>query len=224
MDNLKLWNDVKQPPATALKEIQAGRLKGKSDINPQWRYQVMTEQFGPCGVGWKYTIDKLWTEPAGNEVFAFALVSVYIKDGDAWSEPIPGIGGHMLMEQERAGLHANDEGFKMAVTDALSVALKMLGVAADIYMGKWDGSKYADKKQTSIAKDKDMDGFVTEAEGLFKPISDAKARGLHSFLGSKGIKDSHAFASKVLGRTIAHFAEMNDDDAEKVKQAALKEA
>ena len=30
----------------------------------------------------------------------------------------------------------------MAVTDAFSTALKMLGVAADIYAGAWDGSKY----------------------------------------------------------------------------------
>ena len=32
----------------------------------------------------------------------------------------------------------------MAVTDAFSTALKMLGVAADIYAGRWDGSKYRD--------------------------------------------------------------------------------
>jgi hypothetical protein len=150
-DNMKLWDALKQPPPTALKEIQAGRLKGKSDINPQWRYQAMTEQFGPCGLGWKYTIDRLWTEPAGkDEVFAFALISVYWKIGepDIWSDPIPGIGGSMLMEMESKGLHASDEGYKMAVTDALSVAMKMLGVAADVYMGKWDGSKYVDRSDT----------------------------------------------------------------------------
>lgn len=30
----------------------------------------------------------------------------------------------------------------MATTDALSVAMKMLGVAAEIYLGNFDGSKY----------------------------------------------------------------------------------
>ena len=35
--------------------------------------------------------------------------------------------------------HASD---CAAVTDAFSTALKMLGVAADIYAGRWDGSKY----------------------------------------------------------------------------------
>jgi len=142
-ENLKIWNAVKQPPRTALKPIEAGRLKGKSDINPMWRYLVMTEQFGICGIGWRYEVVRLWTEPApDNQVFAFAHINLYVKLGDQWSEAIPGIGGHMLAEKEKAGLHANDEGYKMSITDALGTAMKMLGVAADVYAGLWDGAKY----------------------------------------------------------------------------------
>ena len=142
-ENLKIWNAVKQPPASALRQIQVGRLSGKTDINPQWRYQAMTEQFGICGIGWRYEVVRLWSEPGpDNQVFAFAQINLYIKIGEQWSDAIPGIGGHMLTEKEKAGLHANDEGYKMAVTDALSVAMKMLGVGADIYAGLWDGSKY----------------------------------------------------------------------------------
>ena len=71
MERMEVWNKLKQPPISALKKITGGRLAGKTDINPQWRYQVMTEVFGVCGRGWKYTIDKLWTEPApAGEVFA----------------------------------------------------------------------------------------------------------------------------------------------------------
>jgi len=145
MEKMSIWDKVKQPPKTALKAIEAGRLKGKSDINPQWRYQVMTETFGSCGIGWKYTIDKLWTEQGPDkQIFAFAEINIYIKWQGEWADPIPATGGSMLVEQERTGLHANDEAYKMAVTDALGTAMKMLGVAADVYMGKWDGSKYKD--------------------------------------------------------------------------------
>lgn len=144
-NNLNLWNAVKQVPPNMLKQIQAGRLKGKSDINPQWRYQAMTEQFGLCGIGWKYEVLRLWTEPAPkDQIFAFAEIALYIKYQDVWSDAIPGIGGHMLIVSESAGLHANDEGYKMAITDALSVAMKMLGFGADVYAGLWDGSKYRD--------------------------------------------------------------------------------
>jgi len=139
---MDVWNNLKSPPSDALKTISGGRLKGKSDINPQWRYGAMTKEFGICGYGWKYEIVKLWTEVVKDEVMCFAQINLYIK-GSEWSDPIPGVGGSMLLEREKEGLHANDEGYKMAITDALSVALKMLGVAADIYRGFWNGSKYS---------------------------------------------------------------------------------
>lgn len=142
-NSLNLYNALRRPPETALKTIGAGRLKGKSDINPQWRYESITKELGPCGVGWRYEIIRLWTEDgADGQKFAFAEIKFYIKIDGQWSEGIPGIGGSMMIAKESAGLHNNDEGYKMAVTDALSVAMKMIGTAADIYAGLWDGSKY----------------------------------------------------------------------------------
>lgn len=146
---IDIYESLSRPPKDALREIQAGKLKGKTDINPQWRYKAMTEAFGLVGIGWKYEVRKLWTEQgAGAEKLAFAQVAVYIKDGDAWSDPIEGIGGSRLVQLEKGAAVSNDEGYKMAVTDAFSTALKMLGVAADIYAGRWDGTKYNDEPAT----------------------------------------------------------------------------
>lgn len=143
--SLEIWDKLKQPPVTALKTIKAGRLSGMTDVNPQWRYQAMTEQFGPCGIGWKYAVTRLWSEPGSDgQIFAFSEVELCYLDNGVWSDPVPGIGGSMLVTKEKTGLHSSDEGYKMATTDALSVAMKMLGVAADIYAGRWDGSKYKD--------------------------------------------------------------------------------
>ena len=143
------YEKMKQPPKWALREIAGGRLKGKTDINPQWRYEVMDETYGACGVGWKYEIERLWTEQGANsEVSVQATVKVFVKDDKGWSEPISGIGGSMLVENEKNGLRTNDEAYKMAVTDALSVALKFLGVGADVYKGLWDGTKYNKPKET----------------------------------------------------------------------------
>lgn len=142
-DAVKIYESLSKPPKSALRTIEAGKLKGKTDINPQWRYRAMTEKFGLVGIGWKYEVQKLWTEQgAGAEKLAFAQVAVYVKDGDKWSEPIVGIGGSKLVQTEKGTPVSNDEGYKMAVTDAFSTSLKMLGVAADIYAGLWDGSKY----------------------------------------------------------------------------------
>jgi len=142
MSNMQIWNDLSKPPSWALKPIKAGRLKGKSDINPQWRYEAMTKQFGICGEGWKYTVDKLWVEQGAHGcIMAFAQITLYVKNGDNWTDGIPGIGGNQMVQVESVGLHSNDECYKMAVTDALSVACKMLGVGADVYKGLSD-SKY----------------------------------------------------------------------------------
>lgn len=169
-DNLKIYNALKQPPKEALRQILGGRLSGKTDINPQWRYKAMTEQFGVCGIGWKYETIKIWNEQANDgQLFAFAMVNVYIKQGESWSEPIPGCGGSMLVEKEKAGLHANDEGYKMAITDALSTAMKMLGIAADVYAGLWDGAKYRDSTETAKATTSPVSsGVVPEATKQLK--------------------------------------------------------
>ena len=139
-DNLKIWEQVEQPPGWALKLITGGRLKGKTDINPQWRLRTMTEVFGPCGNGWWYTVDKQWLEPGANdEVCAFVNITLYTEGCE---KGIPGNGGSMFVASERTGLHTSDEAYKMATTDALSVALKHLGVAAVIYQGG-DATKYS---------------------------------------------------------------------------------
>lgn len=134
MGNLDLWESTRTVPKEAIKPIQAGRLKGKSDINPIWRLRTLTEQFGPCGIGWKYTITRQWTEAgANNEVAAFVNIDLYIKVNGEWSEAIPGTGGSAFVAKESSGLHTSDECYKMALTDAISVACKALGFGADVY-------------------------------------------------------------------------------------------
>ena len=142
-ENLSHWEALSYPPADMLKKIGGGRLSGMTDIKPQWRYRIMTEIFGPCGIGWKFTVTKQWLEDGdGGQKVAFVNVDLFVKIGDAWSDAIPGNGGSMFIENEQRGPHTCDEAFKMATTDALSVAMKMIGVGAAVYMGEWTGSKY----------------------------------------------------------------------------------
>ncbi len=147
MENLGIYESVRQVPQSAQREIQAGRLKGKTDINPMWRIKALTEQFGPCGIGWKYTItDKRLENGANNEVSAFVDIDLYIKVDGEWSEAIPGTGGSAFVASERNGLYTSDECFKMALTDAISVACKALGFGADVYWAK-DATKYTPRPE-----------------------------------------------------------------------------
>lgn len=142
MGNLSIYDKARKVPPEALKPIQAGRLKGKSDINPMWRIKELTEQFGPCGIGWKYAITRQWLEDGGNEEkAAFVNIELCIKVDGEWSDPIPGTGGSSFVAKESKGLYTSDECFKMALTDAISVSCKALGFGADVYWDK-DSTKY----------------------------------------------------------------------------------
>ena len=148
------YKELSRPPLSALRQIQGGDLKGKTDINPQWRFEIMDSTFGQCGIGWKFEIVKLWDHPiTDGTILCFAQINLYTANGDRWSDPVPGVGGNTLVDmvniydknrqatgEKRA--NPNDEGYKMAITDALGTAMKVIGVAADIYRGNFDGSKY----------------------------------------------------------------------------------
>lgn len=135
MDFMTLYDKLRKVPESAQKRISAGRLKGMTDINPMWRIQSLTEQFGPVGFGWKYEIARQWevSSPGTNEIMVFCNINLYVKADGEWSAAIPGTGGSTFVAKETSGLHASDECHKMALTDAISVACKALGMGADIY-------------------------------------------------------------------------------------------
>lgn len=141
MGNLDLYNRVRIVPEEAKKPIKGGRLNGMTDINPMWRIKVLTSEYGPCGIGWFYKPVKKWTEQAGGETVAFVDIELFIKVDGEWSQPICGTGGSKLSQNERNGLFVSDECYKMATTDAISVACKQLGIGADVYFGA-DRTKY----------------------------------------------------------------------------------
>lgn len=153
MGNFDIYRKVQAVPENAQKTIGAGRLKGFTDINPMWRIKTLTEEFGPCGVGWVPEIVKYWLEDGANETkTAHMVINLFIKIDGEWSKPIPGIGGASYISQEKSGAYTSDECFKMAFTDAVSVACKLLGFGADIYWTA-DRTKYNAAKEAAPVED-----------------------------------------------------------------------
>lgn len=148
-NNLEIYNNLREVPKEAQKPIGAGRLKGMTDINPMWRIKALTEEFGACGVGWYTEPISTNTYECNGEVVATMDIKLYYKKSDGtWSEPLYGTGGSKLVSKEKNGLYINDEAFKMAYTDAISVAGKLLGLGADVYWNK-DNTKYNDNKKSA---------------------------------------------------------------------------
>lgn len=156
--NLELYNRVREVPPEAQKPIQAGRLKGKTDINPLWRIQTLTREFGPAGIGW-YTETERWTEEHGNERAIYLHIKLYIKQNGEWSKPIEGYGGAMVLSQEKNGLFFDDDAAKKAYTDAISQACRSLGIGADVYWSN-DATKYQQEKALEATLRQLIDEYI----------------------------------------------------------------
>ena len=158
----EIYKRFEEPPKDALKEIGAGRLKGMTDINPQWRIECLTELFGLCGQGWytKITEQKI-IDGADGEKVAITNIELYYKQDGEWSMPIQATGGSKLVANEKSGAYTSDEAFKMAYTDALSVACKMIGIAGKIYRGQYNTKYQADRSEP---KRKDFDSLTTKED------------------------------------------------------------
>lgn len=133
--NMNIYNQVRVVPESAKREIKAGKLIGKTDINPQWRIETLTKLFGPCGIGWNIKVTNQWTEQGANgEVLAFTNVELTYRLNGEWSQPVCGTGGNVLiLKTNTKGLQSDDEAFKKSETDAISVACKKMGIGADVY-------------------------------------------------------------------------------------------
>lgn len=139
-ENLAYWSQLQETDPRYTKQFtRGGGFKG-TDINPTWRFKRMTEVFGPCGLGWGWSIDQPLFRTVGDKEVVFVGVSV-------WWRPQP----DPKSEQFHTGIQYGgtelsgrtpDEALKMAVTDGLGKCMNALGLAADIYMGLFDDSKY----------------------------------------------------------------------------------
>lgn len=140
MNKLDIYEAGRAVPPEAQKSFNNGRFSG-TDINPMWRIKKLTEMFGACGVGWYYDVVSERAEEHGGMTIAVVDLNLYIKVDGEWSKPIYGTGGNTIVTAKGA---VSDEGYKMALTDALSVACKALGIGADVYFSK-DKTKYTAK-------------------------------------------------------------------------------
>lgn len=139
--NTHIWDLLKKVPEAHLKPFQRGGGFRGTAIKPMWSIHRMTEVFGPCGTGWgidapEYKIQLV----ANDEILVYCIVTVWYEKP---SQKLVGVGGDKIYAKFKDGFKSDDEAFKKAFTDAVTNALKHLGVGGDIHMGLFDGSKYA---------------------------------------------------------------------------------
>lgn len=163
-DNMRFWDKLgKTDPSHTKGFKRAGGFAGTA-IKPMWSFKRMTEEFGPCGIGWGVNEPSFQVVPASEgEVMVYCTVSVWYahipEDGSASvvHNPVFGVGGDKVVGKNKYGLTSDDEAFKKAYTDAIGNALKLIGVGADVHMGLFDDSKYVSEMKQEFAEEKPLD-------------------------------------------------------------------
>lgn len=152
MSNTALWEQVEKTDPKHVKGITGKSYQGNSP-KPHYLVHKATETFGPCGIGWGFNIvSERIEEGAGGEKMHFAHVRVWYKwDGEMGS--VEHVGGTQFSGTRSSGKAFTDEDApKKSVTDALVKALSMIGFAGDIFMGRYDDSKYVSEVKQEFSE------------------------------------------------------------------------
>jgi hypothetical protein len=157
--NLRHWSVLgRTDPKHTKRFKRSGGFEGTA-IQPIWATQRMTEHFGPCGEGWGMGKPDFTVVPAGDEILVYCTVSLwYLEPGSTGDVPaehrrvVYGVGGDKAVGRNKNGTFTDDEAFKKAYTDALSNAMKQIGVGADVHMGLFDDNKYVRAMEREFAE------------------------------------------------------------------------
>lgn len=141
-DNKALWKRAFMTDPRAVKPITGKSYKGNSP-KPYWIVERLTDEFGPCGIGWGFTILSERFERFGpDESLHVAVVRLWFEFDGKRGE-FEQVGQTRASYVTASGKFMVDEDApKKSVTDALVKCASYLGFAGDIFSGMWDDSKY----------------------------------------------------------------------------------
>lgn len=161
----ELWDRLGKTDPSHTKQFQrAGGFKGTA-IKPMWSYRRMTEEYGPCGVGWGVGQPEFKIIQAGDEILVYCIASIWHGSKD---NIVYGVGGDKAVAKFSSGLKTDDEALKKAFTDGVTNALKMIGVGADVHMGLFEDNKYVNEMKAEYARQSTHDTLPEDVG----PVSD----------------------------------------------------
>lgn len=138
-DNLQLWNRFADIDPKFTKPITGKAYKGTSP-NPQYVIQCLTDMFGPVGQGFGWDVVAEEFTPLGPEVLHWCRIKFWHTDR---ANTFDSYGQTKAAYPTRDGrIMVDEDAPKKSLTDAIIKAASHIGVAANIFLGRWDDQKY----------------------------------------------------------------------------------
>ena len=172
--NMKIWETLSKTNPEFTKPLPGYGGKTLTTIDPMYQIQMMTDLFGPVGLGWKYKVDYKYIDGL---VFAEVTIKYFTNE---WHEYGPVCSVQNLSKKNG---NLDDEAPKKAMTDAMTKAFSHLGMSADVFLGKFDDSKYVEQMKQEFSQTKKIpqpsgtehdNNHVMAIDNIEKDIKNAK--------------------------------------------------
>jgi hypothetical protein len=140
--NKDLWDRVFVTDPAAVKPITGKDYSGNSP-KPYWVVERLTDTFGPCGIGWGFSIvSERFERFSETDSLHVAVVRFWYEHNGRRGE-LEQVGQTKASYVTSSGKFRLDEDApKKSVTDAIVKCASYLGFAGDIFSGRWDDSRY----------------------------------------------------------------------------------
>lgn len=205
-DNLKLWNAVEK---TDPKHTKKANVKGNNltSIKPQYQIHQATKVWGSYGSTWGFknieldyslmntqfyndktkgsypNVEIVGKEMSTVGVVVFKAVFFY-PEGE-----FPAINSMSIFTNNKRS-KIDDDFAKKIETDSLTKCLSKLGFSADIFMGRFDDTRYVEQMKEEFKEPIQKQEFK---EGGFEKAMDSSAKTIEAVLIKFNLSDEHRF-------------------------------
>lgn len=166
--NLNLWKAHEDIDPKFTKAI-TGRDYGGTSPNPQYVIKCLTDLFGPVGQGFGWRVIAEGFERFGDTALHWCRIEFWHTDRGNTFEAY---GQTKAAYVTSAGkMRVDEDAPKKSLTDAIVKAASQIGIAANIFLGRWDDQKYvaevnAEYRKEERAKPADPEALAIACESL----------------------------------------------------------
>lgn len=227
-NGLYLWQDVHDTPEQYTKDFTRGGGFSGTAIDPTYLVMRATELWGPIGARWGYEItqeDYIEGEPiihypkeeglmpmimghiTIHKVRVKLWYPVVVPSGEETTGYIEQFGQTTFIGRTKNGLTTDEEHAKKSVTDALSKCLSLLGFGADVRIGRFEDSDYAQRAPADEPDQTSTSEITADQKRMIADILKQMDRDWERLAG---------VCSKQLGREIKGMDDLTEEEAVKV--------
>lgn len=163
--NLALWSRHADVDPAFTKKITGKPYQGTSP-SPQYVIKCLTDMFGPVGKGFGWDVLADGFQPLGEEVLHWCRIRFWHGDR---SQHFEAYGQTKAVLRTKNGPMADEDAPKKSLTDAIVKAASQIGVAANIFLGRWDDARYV----AQVKDDFQQDASRNEQEAAISAIASA---------------------------------------------------